>query len=398
MDIDSNPDAHAALIISFCEITSASHQEAVFYLESHNFDLDAAVSTFLDSTSHHNITGGTNDVAEDNILPPSAEFPMPSHPPIDPASMTTAPGMAPKNPSGSGTGGIRTNSNLKRPAPDSTGCDSGESEENNAGGGPKSVDDILNQARQLAVGGPPEYPQSSATPKGFTGTSRSLSENAVLSTPQPPQTIRHRITFWRNGFSIDNGPLRRLNDPENASFLESIKMSECPKELEPADRRSTVEVSLTRRDDNYPEPSQKGHGSFLGVGRTLGSSSSSSDAAGDPNLVTALGASSGASALPSMGPIVDDSKPVTLIQIMLIDGTRMVSRFNRHHTIRDIRGFLDASSPGGAVAYRLRVMGFPPKQLTDLNQTIEQAGIIKGNMTTTPTRETRGSWTRATVI
>lgn len=72
---------------------------------------------------------------------------------------------------------------------------------------------------------------------------------------------------------------------------------------------------------------------------------------------------------------MDDSKPVTSIQLRLADGTRMVSRFNHHHTIRDIRAFIDASRPGGARSYHMQTMGFPPKQLTDLEQTIEQAGI-----------------------
>jgi UBX domain-containing protein 1 len=53
----------------------------------------------------------------------------------------------------------------------------------------------------------------------------------------------------------------------------------------------------------------------------------------------------------------------------------MVSRFNLNHTIRDIRAFIEASRPGGASNYQLQTMGFPPKQLTDPDQTIEEAGI-----------------------
>ena len=52
---------------------------------------------------------------------------------------------------------------------------------------------------------------------------------------------------------MNDGPLRRLDDPGNASYLESIRKWECPKELEPTDRRSSVHVSLVRRDENRPE-------------------------------------------------------------------------------------------------------------------------------------------------
>lgn len=81
-----------------------------------------------------------------------------------------------------------------------------------------SVDDIFNQARSSAV--PPEDLQKSATPKSCTGTAIPLFGNAESSAAQPPPTITHTITFWRNGFSVDNGPLRRLDDPRNASFIE----------------------------------------------------------------------------------------------------------------------------------------------------------------------------------
>lgn len=76
-----------------------------------------------------------------------------------------------------------------------------------------------------------------------------------------------------------------------------------------------------------------------------------------------------------MGLVVVDTLPSTSIQLRLADGTRMVSRFNYHHTVRDIRAFIDASRPGGARTYQLQTVGFPPKQLTDLDQSIEQAGL-----------------------
>ena len=31
------------------------------------------------------------------------------------------------------------------------------------------------------------------------------------------------LRFWRNGFSVDNGPLRDFHDPENLEFLEDVR-------------------------------------------------------------------------------------------------------------------------------------------------------------------------------
>ena len=89
--------------------------------------------------------------------------------------------------------------------------------------GNNDVDAIFNQARQLgAVEGPLENLQpSSSSSRSFTGTGRSLSGDTVVpSAPQQPEAVVHNIVFWRNGFTVNDGPLRRLDDPENAVFLE----------------------------------------------------------------------------------------------------------------------------------------------------------------------------------
>lgn len=284
-----------------------------------------------------------------------------------------------KKPSSSRQGRIRTFGDLKRSSrdDDSDSDPDFEPDEYYTGGeksgmlvqdptkGNNSVDDIFDQARQVAVDAPPENPRSSSSSRSFSGTARLLSGEPVPSAPQHVEEVTHTVTFWRNGFSVNDGPLRRLDDPQNAPFLESIKKSECPKELEPADRRTSVHVNLTRRDEDYPEPVKPRHRAFQGVGRTLGSTSSSND-----ELIQTATAP-----VPTMGLVVDEAQPVTSIQLRLADGTRMVSRFNHHHTIRDVRAFIDASRPGGARSYLLQTMGFPPKQLADLDQTIEQAGI-----------------------
>ncbi|CAJ1962567.1 unnamed protein product [Sphenostylis stenocarpa] len=285
-----------------------------------------------------------------------------------------------KKASSSRAGRIRTLSDLNRPSADSDSDSDGPQEYYT--GGEKSgmlvqdpskgndVGAIFNQARQLgAVERPLDQLQEPPRSTSFTGSGRLLSgETAQSTTNQQPESVVHNIVFWSNGFTVNDGPLRRLDDPENASFLESIKKSECPKDLEPADRRSSVNVNLIRRNENYPEP-EKQHVPFQGVGRTLGSSSTS--VAPDPTAAATLTTAP----TPSAGLVVDQSLPSTSIQVRLADGTRLISHFNHHHTISDIRGFIDASRTGGRQNYQLQMMGFPPKVLTDETQSIEQAGL-----------------------
>ncbi|KAL7130366.1 hypothetical protein ABFS83_13G128900 [Erythranthe nasuta] len=295
----------------------------------------------------------------------------------------------PSKPSGSRAGGIRTLSDLNRPSGHDSDSDSDGPQEYYTGGEKSGmlvqdpskgndVDAIFDQARQQgAVQAPLESLQPSSSSRSFAGTGRLLSGGTAPppAAPQQPETIVHNIVFWRNGFTVGDGPLRRLDDPENATFIESIRKSECPKELEPANRRSSVNVNLIRKDENYPEP-EVPHDPFQGVGRTLGSSSSSS--ATEPSSETTVGAAPPVHGAPppAVGLVVDRSQPSTSIQLRLADGTRMVSHFNHHHTVADIRSFIDASRPGGSRSYQLQTVGFPPKILGDLTQTIEQAGLL----------------------
>lgn len=88
------------------------------------------------------------------------------------------------------------------------------------------VDDIFDQARQLgAEQGPLENALPSSSSRNFTGTGRLLSGETVPSAPQQPQAVVHNIVFWRDGFTVNDGPLRRLDDPQNASFIEVMKLS-----------------------------------------------------------------------------------------------------------------------------------------------------------------------------
>ncbi|KAJ8547250.1 hypothetical protein K7X08_010836 [Anisodus acutangulus] len=127
--------------------------------------------------------------------------------------------------------------------------------------------------------------------------------------------------------------------------IQSIRKSECPKELQPEDRRTSVRVNLTRRED-CPVP-EKRRALFQGVGRTLGST-------GDTEQVDSIGAISSFTAAPSpsVGLVVDQSQPSTSIQLR----------------------------PGGSRSYQLQTVGFPPKQLSDLDQTVEQAGLANSVM------------------
>ena len=48
-----------------------------------------------------------------------------------------------------------------------------------------------------------------------------LTAHPLRHPPDAPPAIRH-LTFWRDGFSVEDGPLMRYDDPNNAQILEEI--------------------------------------------------------------------------------------------------------------------------------------------------------------------------------
>jgi UBX domain-containing protein 1 len=168
---------------------------------------------------------------------------------------------------------------------------------------------------------------------------------------------RRTITMYRDGFQVDDGPYRRLEDPANAEFLRSLAMGRTPAEL-----GGDVTVGLIdKRSQEYEEV----FSSFSGQGNSLGSSASATSASGviDPSTLAAD------------PPAVDGSQPTTNIQVRLQNGQRRVITINTGATVGDL-----AAHVSTGVSFTL-VSGFPPKPLMDLSQTIEDAGLKGAQVT-----------------
>jgi UBX domain-containing protein 1 len=115
-----------------------------------------------------------------------------------------------------------------------------------------NTDEVFKQAKRKGAKQGHFEPHRRSSSRNFTGTGRLLTGETVQhDAPQPPEEIVHNIYFWSNGFTVNDGPLRSFDDPANASFLESIKNSDCPTELEPADGKSKVNVNLVRKEEEF---------------------------------------------------------------------------------------------------------------------------------------------------
>ncbi|KAK3280072.1 Plant UBX domain-containing protein 4 [Cymbomonas tetramitiformis] len=373
---------------SFISITGSTPEQARFFLESSAWDISRAIDSFYD-------TGGAME--EDT---PVAQ---PAPQPVAPTPLAAAPSASaavPARSAGSGqparppAGNIRGFSDFQD-VEDSD--DDGPNEYYT--GGEKSgmmvqdpnksnnddpVEGLFEKARQHgATQGNPEDMRPAASGGGFqafSGGGRSLTAETPAAAPgaaagagpadpsAQSQPQMHTVTFWNNGFTVDDGPLRSMEDPANRPFLESIEKGECPRELEPGKPTIPVHVNLVRKGEDWTAPPTPKYVAFSGSGRTLGSTST---ATSSPVPAPAAAAAAGN----QRALIIDDSQPVTSLQLRLHDGTRMVARFNHTHTVQDIRNFINSARPDIPAHYHL-MTSFPPTPLQDLGATITDAQLV----------------------
>jgi len=73
---------------------------------------------------------------------------------------------------------------------------------------------------------------------------------------------------------------------------------------------------------------------------------------------------------------LDQSKPVTTIQIRLYDGTRIVTKFNHHHTVQHIRNFVESAKriPTGKTFELMTT--FPKQVLNNTSISISDAKLL----------------------
>lgn len=162
---------------------------------------------------------------------------------------------------------------------------------------------------------------------------------------------------YRDGFVVDDGPYRRLDDPANGEFLRALAQGRTPRELEEEGSGGNVMVGLVdKRDQDYVEEFR----SFSGAGTSLGSTApATTDGTFDPATLTAPAA-------------VDESQPTTSIAVRTLAGKRQIVKINLSSTVQDLAAHLTEAA--GGQAFRLSA-GFPPQALADGSATVEAAGL-----------------------
>lgn len=219
----------------------------------------------------------------------------------------------------------------------------------------------------------------------FTGSGHTLGSDESPSVLVPdtsapparaPETVHRSLTFWRDGFSIEDGPLMRYDEPANQEILRAIQSGRAPTGLMGVQQGQQADVHVFKRLDEDYVPPKKKFQPFSGSGNRLGSPTPEVAAAPIP-VASPTSPAPQASAAPTAPQVnVDPSQPATSLQIRLGDGTRLVSRFNHSHTVGDIYNFVNSASATSRSREYVLQTTFPNKELTDKAQTVKDAGLV----------------------
>ncbi|KAJ6256623.1 UBX domain-containing protein [Drechslerella dactyloides] len=410
------------MVARFVELTQAQPENARAVLESSNWQLEDALNLFyagpedITAATSRPSAGRAQDLDEDDFDAPQVI--RRSTPP--PAGLSSGFGQtlaggsvgeppASSEPSGSvqpprKRGGMMTLGDLGRGPAQAPGDDDDDDDRGQdmfAGGeksglaienpnrqgnrGLDSVRSILKQAQEARQNMPEEdedVPQRSH----FAGRGQTLGSDDVPSqtiedpnaeAPQHLPKVTRNLYFWRNGFSVEDGPLMRYDDPAHQETLRGIEAGRAPLHLMNVEPGQFTDVNVHRKMDEDYVPPKKKFAPFGGSGQRLGAPTPGFDSTTASSSTSAAPPAASAPAQPAPQTVsVDSSQPSTSLQIRLGDGTRLVSRFNQTHTISDVYAFVNAANTASRSRSYVLQTSFPPKELKEMGQSLKDAGLV----------------------
>ncbi|KAH6611521.1 sep domain-containing [Trichoderma cornu-damae] len=386
---------HDEMVRDFCTMSGASAELATQYLESNDWDMLSACNSFFHDEDERNDERRRQQAADGTLEQYSGPRTLDGRPAPQEdfsSSASRKPNQQKKKKKGIATLGS-LGSSAAHHDDDDEGDEFGDDSDDDGrgnlfaggeksglavqdpkqeGGSRKIISDILAKAKANSR-------QSDANPDAgpsrqsyFRGTGVTLGGDGVESRsipgPRGPERpsgppVERVLHIWQDGFSIDDGELRRFDDPSNEADLQLIRSGRAPLHLMNVQHDQSVDIKLHQHDTPYKQPPKK-YKPFAGSGHRLGSpvpgaaATTSAAASSAPS-----GASSSSSSAPT--PSIDSSQPTVMIRIQMPDGSRLPARFNTTHTVGDIYGFVQGASVETRSRPWVLVTTFPNKEHTD---------------------------------
>lgn len=185
----------------------------------------------------------------------------------------------------------------------------------------------------------------------------------------PPETFdlgddkleKVKVTFWKNGFQVDDGDFRSNDDPQNQEFLQAVSRGVIPRELYKPGVQMDVEIEDMREKDYKAKP--KPRDPYAGGSRTLGG----------PSPSPARPAPSAAPAAAARTNYAVEGTPSTKIRMQMPGGQVLTFTVSTTATVGDLKRYVRENRPD-LRQFTLQLT-FPPRAITEDSETIEQAGL-----------------------
>ena len=349
-----------SLVDSFCGITGIQADRARNYMEAHTWNLEAALSTYYDDNP-----GGHS-------------------PQVIPQLRTNQ-----SQETEGKTGGYTNMKDMR--SDQSKDMEEKKNEQFFAGGSdtsgqmiegppnPEKEEDIVSRtfksAREQGAESAEEYHKADKEGTQFMGTGRRLgkSESEVSKEIQgaapPPKPKVFHLKFYKDGFTIDDGELRKFEEPSGKQFMMAVSKGYIPDELVKEASGQEVHLEMEDNREEVYRPVKHKLQPFGGSGQRLGSVVPEVKSS-DPEAQTVDTGESEA-----ILPTIDSCQPVTTLQIRLADGTRLTQKFNHNHTVADLRLFITCRTKQTDKVFVIMTT-FPNKELTDESLTLSDANLL----------------------
>jgi UBX domain-containing protein 1 len=208
----------------------------------------------------------------------------------------------------------------------------------------KSIIDQIFQRAQEQMGEPDDRPSATEEyeePK-FVGTGFKLGDGTEpsetiadpsSSRPQRLPKVNREITFWKQGFTVGDGPLHRYDDPANEQVLQELNRGRVPVSLLDVEFGQDVDVSVLKKNDEDYKPAKRKAGGYHGHGQRLGSPV--------PGELKPRETATEPAATTTTEPQPEDNgHGDTLVQIRFANGKKVSHKFNSSDSILIVYDFV----------------------------------------------------------
>ncbi|EWC45024.1 hypothetical protein DRE_06304 [Drechslerella stenobrocha 248] len=423
---------HDEMVAHFVELTQSPPESARAVLESSNWQLEDALNLFYAAPEEASAApsrpsaGQPQDLDDDDFDAPQT-LRRSTPPPVGASGVgRTLAGGTVGEPSGSSSsgpshsapppkkrGGLVTLGDLGRGVPQGHGHGQDDDSDDDHGqdmfaGGEKSglaienpsrpgnhgldsVRNIIKQAQEhrqnLLDEDEEAIPRNRFAGRGQTlgsdDTPSQVIDDPYQNAPRSLPKVTRNMYFWKDGFSVEDGPLLRYDDPQHQETLRGIEAGRAPLHLMNVEPGQSTDVNVHRRMEEAYVPPKAKFVPFFGSGQRLGAptpgfdSTTASSSRSAPVAPAPVAPATVAPTQPApQTVIVDSTQPTAALQIRLGDGTRLVSRFNHTHTLAEVYAFVNAANTASRSRSYVLQTGFPPKELNEMGQSLKDAGLL----------------------